>query len=102
MAKKNYDVKTINDCADSMIEKILDCLKSEMKQTTCLDTAIVSSVNEDGTVDVYFPPDNSKIFTRISNQTPFQLQAGDGVELLLKDGSYSNCWIVAKHGATFM
>ena len=59
------------------------------------------AINEDGTVDVYFPPDNSKIFTRISNQTPFQLQAGDGVELLLKDGSYSNCWIVAKHGATF-
>jgi len=68
---KKYDVKTVNSCADSMIEKILDCLRNEMKKTTYLDTAIVSSINEDGTVNVYFPPDNSKIFTRISNQTPF-------------------------------
>lgn len=96
----NYDVKTINSCADSMIEKILDCLRGEMKKSTYIDTAIVNSVNEDGTVNVYFPPDNSKIFTKISNQTPFQLEPGDGVELLLKDGSYSNCWVIAKHGAT--
>ena len=26
------------------------------------------------------------------------LQPGDGVELLLKDGTFSNCWIIAKHG----
>lgn len=98
---KSYDVKTLNSCADDMIEKILDCLRDEMKKSTRIDTAIVSSVNEDGTINVYFPPDNSKIFTRISNQTPFKLQSGDGVELLLKDGSYSNCWIIAKHGATY-
>jgi hypothetical protein len=63
----NYDIKTINDCADSMIEKILSCLRTEMKKATYLDSAIVSSINEDGTVNVYFPPDSSKIFTRISN-----------------------------------
>lgn len=98
---RNYNVKDINKCADNMLEKILDCFRGEMKKTTHLDTAIVSSVNEDGTVNIFFPPDETKIFTRISNQTPFTLQAGDGVELILKDGSYSNCWIVAKHGATF-
>ena len=97
----NYASKTINDCADIMIEKILDCLRGEMKKATYLDSAIVSSVNDDGTVNVYFPPDDAKIFTRISNQTPFTLAPGDSVELLLKNGSYSNCWIVAKHGATF-
>lgn len=97
----NYDIKTINDCADVMIEKILNCFREEMKKSTYLDSAIVSSVNDDGTVNVYFPPDNAKIFTRISNQTPFHLVPGDSVELLLKNGSYSNCWIVAKHGSTF-
>lgn len=98
---KSYDNKQINSCADDMLAKIVECLRSEMKNITHMDSAIVSSVNTDGTVNVYFPPNNDKIFTRISNQTPFALKEGDSVELILKNGSYSNCWIVAKHGATF-
>ena len=98
---KNKDYNAINNCADNMLNKIIQCVKEEMKTSVIVDSAIVSSVNDDGTVNVYFPPDKTNIFTKISNQTPFTLQSGDGVELLLKDGSFSNCWIIAKHGATF-
>ena len=53
---------------------------------------------QDGTVDVFLPSDPNSIFTRIQNQSIYQdLQIGDGVELLLKNGRFSNCWIIAKH-----
>ena len=97
MNKNNY----INDCADDMLGKIVDCVKHEVKTQVAINSAIVDSVNSDGTVNLYFPPDSQSVFTKISNQTPFQLQSGDGVEVLLKNGSYNNCWIIAKHGATF-
>ena len=42
----------------------------------------------------------TKLFTRISNQSPFTLSPGDGVEIMLKNGSFDNCWIIAKHGIT--
>ena len=84
-----------------MLNKISQCIAEETKNLPTLSGAKVSSVNTDGTINVYFPPDDTKIFTNISNQTPFNLQVGDSVELLLKDGSYNNCWIVAKHQDTF-
>ena len=93
--------KSTNTYADIMLEKISQCIEQETKDMPALSGAVVSSVNTDGTVNVYFPPDNNKIFTNISNQTPFYLEPGDSVELLLKDGSYNNCWVVAKHQTTF-
>lgn len=93
--------KTTNTYADIMLEKISQCVAQETKNLPSLSGAIVSSVNTDGTINVYFPPENNKIFTNISNQTPFSLEPGDSVELLLKDGSYNNCWIVAKHQTTY-
>lgn len=88
----------VNNYADIMINRISIMIEDMMKKVTYLDSAIVDKVNSDGTVDVYFPPDNNKIFTRISNQTPYALSVGDSVEILLKNGSYSNCWVIAKHG----
>ena len=93
--------QTINKYADTMLNKISQCIAEETKNLPTLSGAKVSSVNTDGTINVYFPPDDTKIFTNINNQTPFNLQVGDSVELLLKDGSYNNCWIVAKHQDTF-
>lgn len=99
MQKENITSSNeINNYADIMINRISIMIEDMMKKVTHLDSAVVDRVNSDGTVDVYFPPDNSKIFTRISNQTSYNLVAGDSVEILLKNGSYSNCWIIAKHG----
>lgn len=100
MQKKTSNA--VNNCADSMLNKITQCIKEELKTTPRVCGAVVSSIGENGKVNVYFPPDKDKIFTNISNQTPFELKEGDSVELLLKDGSYSNCWVVAKHATTFV
>jgi len=90
----------INNCADQMLTRIRLLVDNSLKTVPKFSGAIVDRVNEDGTVNIYFPPDSDIIFTNISNQTPFALAAGDSVELTLKNGSYSNCWVSAKHGTT--
>lgn len=89
----------INQCADDMLNRIAIMAKDEIKKNTPrIETAIVQNINQDGTVDVFLPSDPNSIFTRIQNQSIYQdLQIGDGVELLLKNGRFSNCWIIAKH-----
>lgn len=99
--RKNYNQNggTVNEYADVMLNRIKTIVEDVIKRSIKLDSAIVESVNENGTVNIYFPPDADKVFTRISNQTPYNLVVGDNVEVLLKNGSYSNCWVVAKHNA---
>ena len=99
---KNYNnpskINSANNCADSMLTRINECFQDSIKSLPKIKSAVVSAVNDDGTVNVYFPPNDKKLFTRISNQGPFALQVGDGVELMLKNGTFDNCWVIAKHG----
>ena len=82
-----------------MLSKIILCAQDEMKKTAVrIESATVVGINSDGTVDITLPAQSGAKFTRIQNQTPFELEKGDVVELLLKKGSYNNCWIIAKHG----
>lgn len=90
-----------NDYAESMLSIIKQCISEEVAKLSTISTAIVQSVNTNGTVNVYLPSKEDTIYSNISNHTPFLLNPGDGVELLVKNGSYSNCWIIAKHGETF-
>lgn len=91
------DISTPNSYADIMIERIQEMIAANNDKNIKIDSGIVESINSDGTVNVYFPPEDNKIFTKISNQTPYQLVVGDNVEILVKNGSYSNCWVIAKH-----
>jgi len=91
---------SVNNLADEMLSRIQTSIDTTLQSTPHLRSAIVASINQNGTINVYIPPNNTKIFTNISNQTPFTLNPGDSVELMLKDGSFSNCWIVAKHQST--
>ena len=93
-----YDINNINKYADDLLAKIDACIVERIKNTPQSVSAIVSKVNEDGTVNVYFPPNEKSVFTKIQNQSIYDLQVGDSVEIVLKDGTYSNCWILAKHG----
>ena len=97
MKQRKNKIDNINDQADEMLKKITDCIETRLKRLPAIKSAIVKNVNEDGTVDIYFPPDQENVFTRIQNQSIHVLQVGDSVELLLKDGTYNNCWIIAKH-----
>lgn len=95
----NY-TNNINDNASQMIKFINSIIDDKLKNIVRVDSAIVKRVSEDGTADIYFPPENNVEFTSVSNQTPFALSPGDSVEVLIKNGSYSNCWIIAKHQAS--
>lgn len=81
-----------------MLQQIIYCAKQEMKKSPRIESAIVSNVNNNGTVDVIFPSEENYGFKNIQNQTPFELKKGDSVEIMLKDGSFNNCWVMAKHG----
>ena len=96
----NKDSNT-NDFVASVIDTIKKCIREEMSAQSDIITAIVSSVNNNGTVNIYLPSKPEMVYTNISNHTPFLLSEGDGVEVLVKNGSYSNCWIIAKHGTTY-
>ena len=99
MSDKNnfYD---INQYADAMISKIVQFTKEEIKRTAIrIESAIVTNVHDDGSADVVLPSDKNSGFTKIQNQSTHPLKAGDAVEILLKNGSFNNCWIIAKHGA---
>ena len=91
----------INNQADIFLNRIKTVVQDEMNNMVTIQGAIVKTVNSDKTVNVYIPPENNIVFSNIKNQTPFELQEGDSVELMLKNGTYTNCWVIAKHGTTY-
>lgn len=102
MNEKNEFNDNYDEYADEMLRRIVLCVKQEIKKTSPkIESAVVANVNSDGTVDVMLPREKESKFTRIQNQTPFELKEGDSVEIMLKTGSFNNCWITAKHETTF-
>ena len=45
-----------------MLKKIDDCIEDTIKKQTSLSAAVVKFVNEDGTVDVYIPPNEATVY----------------------------------------
>ncbi len=94
----NYNDIDYNKLADTLLSRIKEYIDYEISNGVKTDNAIVSKVNLDGTVDIYFPPNKNKIFTKIQNQSVYQdLMPGDGVVLFYPNGNESSCWIIAKH-----
>lgn len=92
-----YNQTETNKYAENFLNKINTCIDNKLKTQLQLRSAVVKRVNTDGTVDVCFPPDDTNLFTKIQNQSVYELEVGDSVEIILKGGSFNNCWIVAKH-----
>ena len=92
-----YSQTETNKYAEDFLNKIDDCIDNKLKSQLQLRSAVVKRVNTDGTVDVYFPPNDTNLFTKIQNQSVYELEVGDSVEIILKGGSFNNCWIIAKH-----
>ena len=80
-----------------VIEDIVDArLKSS--GITSFVAAVVTRVNDDGTVNVTIPPDNSRFVNNVLNKSNESLSTGDSVELCTKNGRLSNAWVAIKHG----
>ena len=94
----NSSVK-LSAYADLMLDRIDTCISDKIsKSFTRLASAIVTKVNSDGSVNIRLPSEDNTEFTKIQNQCPYELKIGDAVELTLKNGSFNNCWVSAKHG----
>lgn len=61
-------------------------------------SAIVQSINSNGTVNVYIPPDETQTVSSLLNKTGEILNVGDSVEICTKNGKMNNAWIALKHG----
>lgn len=83
-----------------VIEDIVDARISK-KGITKFVSAVVKTVNSNGSVDVYLPPDTEKIVSGVLNKTGENLSVGDSVELCTKNGKTSNAWVSVKHGTNF-
>lgn len=83
-----------------VIEDIVDARMSK-KGITKFVSAVVKTVNSNGSVDVYLPPDTEKIVSGVLNKTGENLSVGDSVELCTKNGKTSNAWVSVKHGTNF-
>jgi hypothetical protein len=81
--------KTIESLVDARIQK---------NGITHFVSAIVTSVNVDGSINVYLPPDTTNIISNLLNKTGEVLSAGDSVELCSKNGKINNSWVALKHG----
>ena len=80
-----------------VIEDIVDARMSK-KGITKFVSAVVKTVNSNGSLDVYLPPDKTKIVSNVINKTGETLNIGDSVELCTKNGKTSNAWVSVKHG----
>lgn len=90
---QNQDVKDFKNAIQELVDNSL--------RTSGFPTykaAVVQVVNDDGTVDVYLPPNQDILVTRILNKCGEPLLVGDSVEIATKNGSLSNCWVAIKHG----
>lgn len=91
-----YDINYINDFK-KVIEDIVDA-RIKKNGITNYVSAKVINVNNDNTVDVIIPPDNTKYIKNLLNKTGETLKNGDSVELCTKNGKLSNAWVSVKHG----
>lgn len=96
----NIDLNYISQFK-SVIEDIVDAEIKNAGITTYI-SAIVQKINEDGTVDVYLPPDKNNLITGIFNRCGEILYVGDSVEIATKNGSLTNAWVFVKHGTNII
>ena len=92
----NFDAKDIASFK-KVIEDIVDARLQNYGITSFI-AAIVTKVNDDGTVNVTIPPDNSRFVNNVLNKSNESLSSGDSVELCTKNGRLSNSWVAIKHG----
>ena len=92
----DFDVKQIAEFK-KVIEDIVDARLKNYGLTSFV-AAVVTKVNDDGTVNVTIPPDNNRFVNNVLNKSNESLSTGDSVELCTKNGRLSNAWVAIKHG----
>lgn len=79
---------------NKQINRIVD---SKLKNLTTIESAVITSINSDGTVNLTIPPDTA-IYTNIQNQSIYQdLNVGDYVKIVKQGNRSTNMWIIGAH-----
>ena len=80
--------------AQQFLNNVKDCVNENTKDFVTIKSAIITQVNENGTVNVKFPEDGGT-WSNITNQSIYQdLKVGDEVKLIQQNGVLKNCWII--------
>lgn len=82
-------------------KKILDIISENTLNNAGITkyiSAIVYEINENGSCNLYIPPDTKNIITGVPNKSGEYLHIGDSVEVCTKNGKMNNSWIAVKHG----
>lgn len=89
-----------NSDASAIKSVIQEIAQSEIQKCgfPTYKAAVVQKINEDGTVDVYLPPNKENLVTGVLNKCGELLFVNDSVEIATKNGSLTNCWVAIKHG----
>ena len=83
--------------AKQYLRQINQILDYKISKISTIESAIVQSVNQYGTVNISIPPHNT-VFTNIQNQSIYRnLKIGDHVKVLKQNNNASNMWIIGGH-----
>ena len=76
------------------IAQVNQMIDYRLKEMTKIESAVVESVNDNGTVNIFIPP-NSTVYHNIQNQSIFQnLRPGDCVKVIKEKNDLSNMWVI--------
>lgn len=83
-----------NNLIQQMFAQFNHLIDYKMSQQTIIRSAIVHSINPNGTVNIYIPPNNT-IYHNIQNQSIYRnLAPGDSVKIIVENGNLSSMWII--------
>lgn len=88
----------MDDSAGNLVGLIREIVREELKRMDKASICRVSSVNVDGTVNLFILPDTSTVIPNILNCSNQQLKSDDIVVLFKISNSISNSFIIAKYG----
>ena len=85
--------------AKGFVEVVRQVIGQEFEKKDKTIVAVVESINDDRTLNVYLPPDNTTVFRNIINESVYKFRTGDSAVLYCIKGDVANSFVVAKYNA---
>lgn len=85
--------------AGDFVNVVRDIVRQELATRDSTAVAVVESVNQDGTLNLYVLPDTQRVVRNIINQCRYDFSPGDTALLYLIGNRLSNSFVIAKYNA---
>lgn len=86
-----------NKEAEQLVSLIREIVNEALGDRDTTTFCVVDTVNNDGTVDVYIPPDETIRIKQVRNASPFTLKPGDIAVLYKIRNKLNNSFIISKY-----